>query len=678
VDGYALPSFEHVWTQDNPALFPTVTKDCLIAAAPGNSALLAQDDGDTYHLTQVDPATGAVLGSAEAPKNSGGQAAAGEFDLASASNQLDRALGMPNGDTIYTQVNGLTRHSLETGKVVWDLDLGQLELESTEEYPMSTVLPEGVTEDGYLVASVSNNTAVDIVAVDVETGELAARWAVPPEYRNGFQVEPGMTLFEGGLVLTRNFEAWEFEFAAYRDLPEPEGDKYDIGVFTFPEPDDSAATAVPVAGPTDTDAEALGGLATPAGAEGDDRHAGAFRTGSVMVAHAGNVLTGISPTTGKEAWTAELDPDPGAHVCVAPEPTQKVDTFLIAIRGSGEGARCDTVLNVDVADGRVIDRIALPATAESAGRIVAHEGVMYLITGDKVVNRVEGGALVPHATLANQPYYLQRTPQDPSLLISTSKLRDGREWAIESYRLPSFEPVWSTTASDVFSKVDRRNTVESWRGNGLWVSTTFGDLSGSGTKVKDSLALLDPATGKVVTRTGSVERDYLADDLSTFSLTHAISSGYVTAGFDDGTVVLPQTSGVMRYSLADQAARWTVDTSSIKESMERDRGAATVSEHFDVIDGGKTVLVTLSNNTSVELMTLDASDGTINGRWNVPTDVRNGLQAGPDVTAFTGGVALSRNYYSWDYAFNQSGREVPPGQQYDVGLFALPTTAAKK
>ena len=143
---------------------------------------------------------------------------------------------MPGGDTIFAQVRGLTRYSLKTGQDRVGSRPQQVQLDSGEDFPLTTVLPQGITADGYLVASVSNNTSVEIVAVDVKTGKLVARWAVPEKYRNGFQVEPGVTLFGGGIVLTRNFGAWERAFADYLDVKEPEGDRYDIGVFTFPSP----------------------------------------------------------------------------------------------------------------------------------------------------------------------------------------------------------------------------------------------------------------------------------------------------------------------------------------------------------------------------------------------------------------------------------------------------------
>ena len=666
VDGYALPSFKPLWTQESRTLFPETRDECGVSVIPGNSAWLEQETSYKVHMAQLDPANGEVLGRTDAPRNSGGKAAKGEFDLDSAANQSDQALGLPGGDTIFAQVNGLTRYSLKTGKVAWDLDLRQIQLDSDEEFPLTTVLPQGVTADGYVVASVSNNTSVEIVAIDVKTGTLVARWAVPEEYRNGFQVEPGMKLFDGGIVLTRNFEAWDFTFADYRDLKPPKDDRFDIGVFTFPEPDNSGSAAVPTAGPVDTRAKALGGVKTPKATEGE-RHAGAFSTGTRLVAYAGNTLTGFDSKSGDKKWQLKVDDGADARICVAPDPDRKVKTFTVAY---GVGAKCENLLRVNASNGKVLDRLTLPEEARSVSRIMVHKGVAYVITGDKVVSRLDDGKLVRHATLKHQPYGWEQTPQDPALLISTSSLKDGRDWAIDAYRLPSFEPAWSTTGKKVFGKIDRRNWIDLWRGNGLWISTSFGDTSDPEAKKEDSLVLLDPDSGQVVTRTGAVKRDYRTDDLRKFSLTAA--SGYDTVGFKDGDVVLPQESGVMRYSLGDKKIRWAVNTKSIMESMERDRLSSSVTQHYDLIDGGKTVLVTLSNGISVELMTLKASSGKITGRWNVPVKSRNGLQASPEVIPFKGGLALTHSDYSWDYVFSQSGRKVPPEQRYDVGLFRLP------
>lgn len=668
VDGYDLPSFKHTWTMDNATLFPEAREDCVISTAPGNSAWLVQDAASKYYMVQVDPATGKVLGRDDAPQRSGGEAAAGELDLASASQQFDRALGLPNGDTIFAQTNGLTRYSLKTKKVAWDLDLSGLQMGSDRESASTAVVPQGVTADGYLVASISNDTSVELLAIKAASGKLVGRWSVPAQFRNGFQVQPGMALFEGGVVLTRNFEAWERAFDASLGVKEPAGATYDIGVFTFPQPDAALPPAVPVAGPADDEVVALGGAEAPRESEG--RGAGSFSVGGGLIAYGGNVLSRFDTGSGNRTWTIPLDDDPGARVCTIGRPDQKVKTFTVAYRRGGEDARCTTVLRVSASDGKILERVDVPSSAGAVTTMGVVKGTVHIITEDAKVRRIVDGDLVEHARLAHLPYSFRRTPQDPTLVVSTSSIEGGRDWAIDAYRMPSYEPVWSTTASAAFDTVDRRNPVVGWKGNGLWISTTLGESSSEG--AKDSLVQLDADTGEVLARTGPVERDRGsgAGDLGRFDLTTAAASAYGTVGLPDGDVVVPQRSGIMRYSLADEKARWTVDTTSIMESMEG--AVASTTQQLELIHGGRTILVTLSNGTAVELMTLKASDGTITGRWDVPTDSRNGLQAAPGVTPFTGGVALSHNDYAWDAAFDRSGRTVPPEQRYDVGLLRLP------
>lgn len=669
VDAYALPSFEPMWTQDNATLFPEAGKDCVISAAKGNPAWLAQQVGETEHLVQVDPQTGKVLGRTSGPQNKQGATPAGTLDVASAALHLDTTLGLPDGDMVFAQSGGISRYSLADKKMLWDLDLGQLELASTEEYPLTTVLPQGVTKDGYLVASVSNDTAADVVAVNVKTGRLAGRWAVPKEYANGFQVDPGLTLFDDGVVLTRNFEQWEFEFADYKDVKEPEGDRYDIGVFTFPKPQKVDPAAVASVGPTDTEAKALAGLKTTDTKA--DRNAGSFTTGKYVIAYGGNVIAAFT-TAGEQVWSEELPV--GQRVCAAPTPDTSVKTFTVAIR-PGEGKTCSEAVRYRASDGTVISQASAPSKDRQFSSIRVHDGAVLVIDATGVVSGWKDGALADRTKLKHPVYSWEVTPEDPELVVTTSRVKDGRDWAIDAYRLPDLAPAWSTTARKAFGSVDAKNPVSSWRGDPLWLSTSFGDQSVQDAKIRDVIVQLDPSSGKVVATTGKVLRDYLADDLKKFSLTAAISAGYISVGFDDGTVVLPQSKGIVRYSLKDKKAVWATDTSSIMASLERERGqAASASPTFQLMDGDKTVLVTLANDTSVELMTMKASDGKITGRWKIPTKTRNGLQTDPEVTPFKGGVALAHSDYSWEYAYGESAtRKAPKDQRYDVGLFGLPS-----
>ncbi len=675
VDAYALPSFEPQWSRGTKDLFPDVSEDCVISPAKGDPAWLAQETSDRQYLVQVDPATGEVLGRADAPKDRQKPIGKDEFDVASAALHLDSTLGLPDGEMIFARSGGITRYSLATDEIAWELSLDQLELESDEEFPLTTVLPQGVTDDGYLIASVSNGTAAEVVAVEVDSGRLVGRWAVPAEYRNGFQVDPGLTLFGDGVILTRNFEQWEYTFADYQDRKEPEGDRFDIGVFTFPEPGAAPSTkqAVPTAGPVDTEATWRGGIEAPS-PDATDREAGAFTVGGTVVTHADATLTAFNAASGKKAWSTTLATGDGASVCATPALDRAVRGFVVSYREKA-GERCMHLARVTTSTGKISDTAELEASTQGVNSILAHEGSMFVITGDGGVGRLSRGALTREVELDRPTALFSRAAGSDDLYVATSSIKDGKDYELSGYRLPAFQKVWSVRASKVFGRTRPQGYVVPWRGNGLMVSASFGDVSDPDADVRDAIAALDPATGKVAATTGLVKRVYGEDDLEKFSLTGAVGAEFAGDGFDDGTVVVAQSSGVVRWSLADDSIVWATDLSSILRSMEREKRQSQTapSIHLDVVGGGTTVLATLSNDTGVELMTLKASDGTITGRWNVPAKRRNGLQTDPDVVPFKGGVALSHSDYAWDYAFAQQDREPPSTTRYDVGLFGLTT-----
>ena len=277
---------------------------------------------------------------------------------------------------------------------MWDLDLNQVQLESDDEFALTTVLPQGVTADGYLVASVSNDTSVEIVAVDVKTGRPVARWAVPKEYRNGFQVNPGMTLFDGGIVLTRNFERVGAAHSPTTSTSRsPRATAIDIGVFTFPEPDNSG---VGCRAHRRTGRHRGEGARRRQDAPRDstgDRDAGAFSTGARLVAYAGNTLTGVDPKSGDEKWTLEVDDGrrrPHLRRARARPEGQDLHDRLPR-RRQGRHVRHAAARDVRPT-ARCWTAIKVPAAARSVSRIEVHEGVVYVITGDAVVSRLDDGA----------------------------------------------------------------------------------------------------------------------------------------------------------------------------------------------------------------------------------------------------------------------------------------------
>jgi len=238
VDAYELPSFKPAWSKPHAELFPDAKEDCVVSLVQGDSLWAYEETSDRYYMVQLDPKTGDVVGRGEDEKNSEGPTPKGEFDLSYGALLGSDTLGLGNGDVVFPQVNGLARYSLADDELKWSLDYTKLTMDQADEFDDLWVRPSAVTPDGrHIVATLSNRAAAEVIAVDARTGKLAGRWAVPKKYRNGFQVMPGLTLFDDGVVLTRNFERWEFEFASFnKGVKEPEGDRFDIGVFTFPEP----------------------------------------------------------------------------------------------------------------------------------------------------------------------------------------------------------------------------------------------------------------------------------------------------------------------------------------------------------------------------------------------------------------------------------------------------------
>ncbi len=236
VDAYELPSFKPAWSKSHAQLFPEGTKDCIVSLVKGNGLWAYEETGKRYSMVLLDPETGDVLGRGEDEKSSDGPTPKGEFDLSYGALDAQNALGLDDGDVVFPQVHGLARYSLADDELSWSLDYERLEMDQADEFDDVSVGPSAVTPDGrHVVTTLSNRAAVEVIAVDARKGTLVGRWAVPTKYRNGFQVTPGLTLFDGGVVLTRNFEAWESQYE-YDDAKEPEGDRFDFGVFTFPEP----------------------------------------------------------------------------------------------------------------------------------------------------------------------------------------------------------------------------------------------------------------------------------------------------------------------------------------------------------------------------------------------------------------------------------------------------------
>ena len=237
IDAYKLSSLEYLWTAEVADIFTEITdKDTLLRPIPANPlwvrATVGGFPGHVY-VAQLDPKTGEVLGRADAAEGHGaGRSDDGKFNLVAADSYGEAGLALPGGDMLFPQVFGVARHSLAKPETGWWQRLEVLVYDGANPYSQETVW-SALTDDGaYAVGTISDEKDAEVLAIETATGKVVARWPLPEKYSNGFQMRPSVTLFDGGVVLTRNFAEWR------RGLPEdlPKGERYDIGVFTFPEP----------------------------------------------------------------------------------------------------------------------------------------------------------------------------------------------------------------------------------------------------------------------------------------------------------------------------------------------------------------------------------------------------------------------------------------------------------
>ena len=667
VDAYALPSFKHLWTKSNAELFPDVDSDCVISLAAGNPSWLAQEDDNRHFLVQVDPKTGAEIGRVEGEETEG-PSPKGTFDVSAATLFLDTTVGLNDGDMIFVQPSGISRYSLAEEKFDWQLDLSQFELDSDDEFQSTTVLPQAMTKDGYLVATTSNATDVDLVAIEVSSGKLVGRWPLPDEYRNGFQVNPGVELFDGGVVFTRNFRAWQQEFDNAGD--EPEGDRFDIGVFTFPDRNAAKknAGAVPTAGPVDLEASWIGGV-KHATVDEKDAYISAELVRKQLIVRQGEKIRALDTKSGKSRWTAHLPA--GARSCTSSDLDNK-STALAVVYKTSDKSPCRSLVRIGLKKGTVGEVIAAP-DGRDFSRVLTFKGRDFVIDDAGSVYRLNGQSVQPTGAKVKRRYTSWiRTPEDPTLIIASAVVGQGKDMVLDAYRLPSFEPVWSTTASKALGKVDKRNPVNHWSINGLYVSASFGDHNDPEAKINLAMTHLDAKTGKVSSSTGRVRQDYGRGDKEKFSLTHAGLSYAFGAAFADGSLLVEQDDTIMRYDLDRDKVMWKTDVASIRNTMEQLPSKRYTVEQYKVLAGGKSVLVVMSSDISVEFMAMNASSGKITGRWKAPSKYRNGLQTFPDAVPIPEGVAVIHSPYSWDSTYGpKSGTPAPKGQMYDVGLFGL-------
>ncbi|KQW49180.1 hypothetical protein ASC77_10840 [Nocardioides sp. Root1257] len=190
---------------------------------------------EMLHLWVLDPDTGKIRAHQLAKPSTNSknyhQMRIGVNDLGS---------GNPHGmvvvgdEIIFEDFHGISRYRPLTGEYVWTRRVDIMGLRHGDVDWVSFGIG-GLSPDGTLLyTSMSSGQSGDLLAIDVETGEVAGRWALDDAQDAGLVGRPLMVLDGDQLVLARN-RSVEGDPELMEGPQKPLGPRNDVGLVRFPE-----------------------------------------------------------------------------------------------------------------------------------------------------------------------------------------------------------------------------------------------------------------------------------------------------------------------------------------------------------------------------------------------------------------------------------------------------------
>ena len=107
-------------------------------------------------------------------------------------------------DIVFEDGGGVSRYSPLTGRYRWTRDAGELQLRNAGTAGAGFSLGPTSPDGAVVYAGFSAGPSGDLVAIDLDDGTLAARWALDDEQDAGLVTRPLMVLADDRMVLARN------------------------------------------------------------------------------------------------------------------------------------------------------------------------------------------------------------------------------------------------------------------------------------------------------------------------------------------------------------------------------------------------------------------------------------------------------------------------------------------
>lgn len=205
-------------------------REAILDSVEGRMVRLQQ--GATYYVVTLDPKTGKRAGVLGREAGRGDTPDALMLNRTDEFNNPDLMAFVDNDLIIRNSVRMISRVSPASDKVVWTFDGTKLDLRRG--YDDAFLEPGPLSSDRkHLAVTVSNGQSLDIVVLNVKTGKLEARWAVPDKYSRGLSGSPYLRWTDGGFVLVRNPTLYGAA-SPFEDIPDPRKTTYAAGFFRFP------------------------------------------------------------------------------------------------------------------------------------------------------------------------------------------------------------------------------------------------------------------------------------------------------------------------------------------------------------------------------------------------------------------------------------------------------------
>ncbi|GAA1788351.1 hypothetical protein GCM10009795_037740 [Nocardioides hankookensis] len=196
---------------------------------------------EMLHLWVLDPDTGKVLAH---QLSKPGKAGKNYHQMRISVNDLGS--GNPHGmvvvgdEIIFEDWHGISRYRPLTGEYVWTRHVDIMGLRHGDVDWVSFGIG-GLSPDGTLLYTfMSSGQSGDLLAIDVETGEIAGRWAMDDAQDAGLVGRPLMVLDGDQMVLARN-RSVEGDPELMEGPQKPLGPGNDVGLVQFPDLDSDEA-----------------------------------------------------------------------------------------------------------------------------------------------------------------------------------------------------------------------------------------------------------------------------------------------------------------------------------------------------------------------------------------------------------------------------------------------------